>query len=272
MKMKKLFLPLLAVALMVASCGKNSSDYKSLKSENDSLKLEHEKTVQEFDNALSLINEVQDGLGKMKDAENYLKVQGAQGKELTPSMRDKITGDMQLIAETLEKNKEDLAKLNSQMKNSRIQSAQMKKTIERMLAEIEEKTKLIADLQAQLQDKDAKIGELVAKTEELSGQVSNLSVETAKQKEEISSQDKTINTAWYIFGTKSELKKQNVITGGGLFRKTQVMKGDFSKEYFIAIDIRTTNSIELFSKNAKFLTSHPAGSYKLEKIIQDYMY
>lgn len=263
--MKKLLLPLLVVALMVASCGKSSSDYKGLKAENDSLKLEHEQTVQEYDNALSLINEVQDGLGKMKDAENYLKVQGAQGKELTPTVREKIAGDMQLISETLEKNKEDLSKLNAQMKNSRVQSAQLKKTIERMMAEIEEKTKLIADLQAQLQDKDVKIGELVAKTEELSGQVTSLSDETSKQKEEISSQDKALNTAWYVFGTKSELKKQNVITGGGLFKSAEVMKKEFSKEYFIAIDIRNTKSIELFSKKAKFLTTHPAASYTLEK-------
>ncbi len=265
MKMKKLFLPLLAVALMVTSCGKSSSDYKGLKAENDSLKLEHEKTVQEYDNALTLINEVQDGLGKMKDAENYLKVQGAQGKELTPSMREKIASDMQLIAQTLEKNKADLAKLQADSKNSRVQSAQLKKTIESMIAELEEKTKLIAELQAQLQDKDVKIGELVTKSEELSGQVTNLSQETAKQKEEISSQDKAINTAWYVFGTKAELKKQNVITGGGLFKSAQVMKKEFSKEYFIAIDIRNTKSIELFSKKAKFLTTHPVSSYTLEK-------
>lgn len=263
--MKKLLLPLLAVALMVASCGKNSSEYKDLKSENDSLKLQHEQVVKEYDDALTLINDVQDGLGKMKDAENYLKVQGAQGKELTPSAREKIVGDMKLISETLQKNKENLDKLNAMVKNGRIQSAQIKKTIERMMAELEEKTKTIADLQAQLQQKDVKIGELVAQTETLTGQVSNLSQETAKQKEEIASQDKTMNTAWYVFGTKAELKKQSVITGGGLFKKADVMKKEFSKEYFIAIDVRNTKSIELFSKKAKFLTTHPAGSYILEK-------
>lgn len=263
--MKKIILPLLAVIFIFASCGKNSGDYKDLKAQNDSLKLEHEKTVQEFDNALSLINEVQDGLGKMKDAENYLKVEASQNKELTPSTRERISSDMATISETLVKNKEQLDKLKSQVKQGRIQSATLRKTIENLTAQIEEKTKQIEELQVQLKDKDAKIGELVARTENLSGQVNNLSQESAKQKEDLAAQDKALNTAWYIFGSKSELKKQNVLTGGGLFKSAEVMKKDFNKEYFIAIDIRNTRSIELFSKKAKFLSTHPVNSYTLEK-------
>ncbi|MFZ4455536.1 MAG: hypothetical protein ACOYOT_04885 [Bacteroidales bacterium] len=260
--MKKILLPLLAIALMVASCGKSSGVYKDLAAQNDSLKLAHEKTVQEFDNALSLINEVQDGLGKMKDAENYLKVEASQGKELTPTTREQIANDMSMIAETLKKNKEELSKLKA---NSKAQSTQLKATIERLMAELETKTKLVADLQAQLLDKDVKIGELVAKTESLSGEINTLSKETQKQRDELASQDKALNTAWYVFGSKAELKKQNVITGGGLFKSADVLKKEFNKEYFIAIDVRNTKSIELFSKKAKFLTTHPVGSYTLDK-------
>ncbi|MDD2799440.1 MAG: hypothetical protein PHV20_12690 [Bacteroidales bacterium] len=260
--MKKILLPLLALTLMVVSCGKSSGVYKDLASQNDSLKLTHEKTVQEFDNALALINEVQDGLAKMKDAENYLKVEASQGKELTPTTREQIASDMATIAETLQKNKAELAKLKA---NTKAQSTQLKATIERLMGELDAKTKLVADLQAQLLDKDVKIGELVAKTESLSGEVSNLSAESQKQKDELAAQDKSLNTAWYVFGTKAELKKQSVITGGGLFKSADVLKKDFNKEYFIAIDVRNTKSIELFSKKAKFLTTHPVGSYSLEK-------
>lgn len=263
--MKKILFSLIAIALIVASCGKSSGVYKDLAAQNDSLKLAHEKTVQEFDNALALINEVQDGLGKMKDAENYLKVEASQGKELTPTLRDQITKDMTSIAETLKKNKEELAKLKASNSNSKIQSAQLKATIERLMAELDTKTKLVADLQAQLLDKDVKIGELVAKTESLSGEVNTLSQETQKQRDELASQDKALNTAWYVFGSKAELKKQRVITGGGLFKSADVLKKDFNKEYFIAIDVRNTKSIELFTKKAKFLTTHPSGSYDLEK-------
>lgn len=43
------------------------------------------------------------------------------------------------------------------------------------------------------------------------------------------------------------------------------MTEDFNKDYFTEIDIRTTKTIELYSKSAKILTSHPDGSYTLEK-------
>ncbi len=263
--MKKILLPLFAVVLILASCGKSSGVYKDLAAQNDSLKLAHEKTVQEFDNALGLINEVQDGLSKMKDAENYLKVEASQGKELTPTTREQITSDMTMIAETLKKNKEELAKLKANVSNSKTQSTQLKATIERLMAELDAKSKLVADLQAQLADKDVKIGELVAKSESLSGEINTLSQETQKQRDELAAQDKSLNTAWYVFGSKAELKKQKVITGGGLFKSADVLKKDFNKEYFIAIDVRNTKSIELFSKKAKFLTTHPVGSYTLEK-------
>lgn len=263
--MKKHILPLLAFVILLASCGKSSGVYKDLQAQNDSLLLVHEKTVQEFDGAIALINEVQDGLSKIKETENYLQVEASQGKELTPTTREKMTTDMTMIAETLKKNKSELAKLKSDIRNGHAQSAQLKKTIDRLMAELEEKTKFVAELQLQLQDKDVKIAELAAKAESLSSEVGNLNQETQKQRDEIAAQDKSLNVAWYVFGSKAELRKQNVITGGGLFKSAEVMKKDFNKEYFIPIDVRNTKSIELFSKKAKFLTTHPLASYTLEK-------
>jgi uncharacterized phage infection (PIP) family protein YhgE len=232
--------------------------------------LAHEKTVQEFDNALGLINEVQDGLSKMKDAENYLKVEASQGKELTPTTREQITSDMTMIAETLKKNKEELAKLKANVSNSKTQSTQLKATIERLMAELDAKSKLVADLQAQLADKDVKIGELVAKSESLSGEINTLSQETQKQRDELAAQDKSLNTAWYVFGSKAELKKQKVITGGGLFKSADVLKKDFNKEYFTKIDASQVTSISIGAKKAKIVTNHPSNSYKLvgEKTIE----
>ena len=41
--------------------------------------------------------------------------------------------------------------------------------------------------------------------------------------------------------------------------------GNFNKDYFTKIDIRVDKVIKLYSKSAKVLTSHPAGSYSLDK-------
>ena len=42
------------------------------------------------------------------------------------------------------------------------------------------------------------------------------------------------------------------------------MQSNFNKNYFTKIDIRVDKEIKLYSKSARMLTSHPAGSYTLQ--------
>jgi hypothetical protein len=95
--------------------------------------------------------------------------------------------------------------------------------------------------------------------------VDELKSETTNQKSTIQDQDATIHTAWYVFGTRSELKEQKIITSQGLFKPSRVLESDFNKNYFVRIDARKTKSIPLYSSRAKILTNHPKNSYTLEK-------
>ena len=155
------------------------------------------------------------------------------------------------------------------MKNSKYQSSQFQKTVERLNAEIESKTAMIVSLQEELAKRDVRIQELDNAVSELAGQVNTLSEETEKQKSTISSQEKEINTVYYVFGTTKELKEQKIISGGGLFKASEVMKGDFNKNYFTKEDLRTFKQVSLESKKAKLLTTHPEGSYTFEKNDKD---
>ena len=81
--------------------------------------------------------------------------------------------------------------------------------------------------------------------------------ESQKKTETINAQDKQLNTAWYVFGTKKELKGQRILENG------KVMNGNFNKNYFTKIDIRNTTEIKLYSKSVKLMTAHPSSSYTL---------
>ena len=83
--------------------------------------------------------------------------------------------------------------------------------------------------------------------------------ENAQKTETIGSQDKELHTAWYVFGTKRELKEQNILKSG------EVLQGNFNKNYFTKIDIRVDKEIKLMSRDARILTNHPAGTYTLER-------
>ena len=90
--------------------------------------------------------------------------------------------------------------------------------------------------------------------------VNTLAEENKTKTQTVTEQDKQLHTAWYVFGTKSELKEQKILKDGDVLKSN-----DFNKDYFTQIDIRTTKEIKLYSKRAELLTTHPTGSYELVK-------
>ncbi|MEG1617270.1 MAG: hypothetical protein RR202_12550 [Bacteroidales bacterium] len=262
--MKKIIYPFAAL-LLFASCGGNSAKMKQLQSENDSLVAVNTQTKAEFDEMLSTLNEVEEGFAQIKTAENYLVVQAQSNTDLNKSTKERLAGDIQMIQETLKNNREQIAKLQEQFDKSRSQSAQMKKTIQRLSNEIETKSAMIASLSAELAKKDVKIAELTQSVTELAGTVDVLTEETKEQQATLAQQEKALNTGYYVFGTKKELKEQKILTGGGLLESSKVMEDNFNKDYFTKVDVRELKEIPLYAKKAKMLSNMPEGSYIFSK-------
>lgn len=259
--MKKVLI-LCASAALLASCGQQSAEYKRLKAENDSLRIENTKSTEELNEMLSTLNDIEADIQSIRDAENYITIQQQSGGELSQTRREKIKQNMQLISETLKKNRAQISELEEKMKKSGIQSAALRKTIQRLSSELDEKTKMIVSLQEDLAKKNVRIQELDEMVSSLNEDVESLSTTTAAQSEKINEQDKALHTAYYCFGTTKELKDQKILSGGGLFSKSKVLQDGFNKDYFISIDIREVKEIPLFAKKAKLRSNHPEGSYE----------
>ena len=120
----------------------------------------------------------------------------------------------------------------------------------------------LQQLRAELDAKDIHISELDATINTLNTNVSSLQEESSKKTETINAQDKQLNTAWFVFGTKKELKEQRILDGD------KVLESNFNKSYFTKIDIRVEKEIKFYSKSAKILTMHPSGSYTLQRNAQ----
>lgn len=262
--MKKLLF-VLFTASMFASCVQQSSEYKRLQAENDSLKVETSKQSADMDEMLAILNEVEADFQSIRDAENYLNIQQQPGTEMNKTNKELIKENMQLVAETLKKNKEQIALLEEKMKKSGIESSSLRKTIARLSSEVDQKASMIVALQEDLAKKNIRIQELDEQVLALNEDVENLSTTSAAQKEKLLSQDKSLNTAYYCFGTSKELKAQNILSGGGLFSKSKLLQTGFNKDYFIAIDIREVKEIPLFANKAKLRSNHPEGSYEMVK-------
>lgn len=262
--MKKLLFVFIATAMFV-SCGQQSAEYKKLKAENDSLKIENTKQSAEINEVLSILNEVEADFQSIRDAENYLNIQQQPGAEMNKTNQERIRENIQLISETLKKNKEQLSLLEEKVKKGSIESSSLRKTIARLSSEIDQKTSMIVVLQEDLAKKNIRIQELDEQVQALNEDVENLSTTSAAQKEKLHAQDKSLHTAYYCFGTSKELKEQNILSGGGLFSKSKVLQSGFNRDYFIAIDIREVKEIPLFAGKAKLRSNHPEGSYEFVK-------
>jgi chromosome segregation ATPase len=164
---------------------------------------------------------------------------------------------MQFIAETMKQNRELIDKLRNQLRQSSVKVDQLRRTLDNLTLQMEEKNSQIQQLRASLEAKDVEIGELTEQVQDLTTSVTHLEEETAQKTQTISSQEKQLNTAWFVYGTKSELKKQHIIENG------KVLQSNFNRDYFTKIDIRVDNEIRLYSRSAKLLTAHPSSSYTL---------
>lgn len=262
--MKKLLLACTCATLLV-SCGQNSAEYKKLKAENDSLKIENTKSSSEMNEILSILNDVEADIQSIRDAENYLNIQQQTGGEFSKSNREQIKQNMQLISETLKKNKETINQLEDKLKKSGIQSSALKKTINRLSSELDQKATMIVALQEDLAKKNVRIQELDEMVSSLNEDVESLATTAAAQSEKLNEQDRALNTAYYCFGTSKELKDQKILSGGGLFSKSKVLQSGFNKDYFISVDIREVKEIPLFAAKAKLKSNHPEGSYEFVK-------
>ena len=256
--MRKIFLCSLCAAALLASCGQLGSKKDDLQAQNDSLMLELSNRNAELDDIMGTFNDIQEGFREINEAENRVDLKGDAIEN--QSKANKIKEDIRFISERLQANRDQIAKLQKQLKNSNYQSEQLKKAIKNLTEQLEAKEKQIETLQAELASKNIRIAELDQAVSDLNKNVDELTAENEAKTQTMAVQDKALNTAWYVFGTKAELKDQKILKSGDVLKDT-----DFNKDYFTEIDIRKDKEIKLYSKRATLLTTHPAGSYELVK-------
>lgn len=253
--MKKLFLVACVAAFCLTGCnnGKNDSAAQNT-AQADSLNGIIAQKDSEINDLLGTLNEIEEGFLQISEAEHRVSL-AKDGEGV--NKKQKLKEDIQFIADRMKQNRELIAKLQKQLANGTLKGAQLQKTIEGLQKQLEEKDAQLQTLREELDKKDIHIAALDETVNNLNTKTNRLTAESNQKTETINAQDKQIHTAWYVFGTKKELKEQSIIQDG------KVMTGNFNKNYFTKVDIRNLSEIKLYSKSAKLLTIHPSSSYSL---------
>ena len=253
--MKKLFLVACVAAFCLTGCnnGKNDSAAQNT-AQADSLNGIIAQKDSEINDLMGTLNEIEEGFQQISEAEHRVSL-AKDGEGV--NKKQKLKEDIQFIADRMKQNRELIAKLQKQLANGTLKGAQLQKTIEGLQKQLEEKDAQLQTLREELDKKDIHIAALDETVNNLNTKTNRLTAESNQKTETINAQDKQIHTAWYVFGTKKELKEQHIMEGG------KVMTGNFNKSYFTKVDIRNISEIKLMSKSAKLLTTHPSSSYAL---------
>lgn len=273
MKLFKTFLAAICTSLMVAgtiSCDNNSAKVKELEAQLDSLRGNYDTQKNQLDEIFSILNDVEDGLKDIRQKENILTIESNKdGLDVPESRRVKIMEDVYAVKDAIDRYKEKIEQLK---KDSSLKSVEFKKKLNSLQKELEEKSKTIETLQNLLEEKDIiikgkdqTIDSLGHHISDLNQDITALTGEKEELKDKVASQDKALFSAYYIVGSKDELKEAGVISKGGLFKPSKVSY-EAEKTSFIKIDYREVTTINTNASKAKILSNHRKGTYSIQEV------
>ena len=260
-------LALVAAALTFGGCqSKREKENTTDRSQEviDSLQRVLAQSNSESEDLAKTIQQIREGFRQINEAEGRVTVENRQGERAN---KQAIMENMAFIQRTLKLNRELISNLQQQLRTTSQSDARTKSKLEEMVAnftkQLEDKNKEIESLREELAKRDIQIAEQGEQIASLNTNVSSLSQQNEAKARTVAAQDKELHTAYYVFGTKKELREQRILQRGDVLKSN-----DFNKDYFTRIDLRVTKTIRLYSKSAKLVTNHPAGSYSLEKDAQ----
>lgn len=245
-----------ASMFFLGSCVESSQKYKSLQVRLDSLSTVHIMQNSEMESMLADLNDISAGMQSLRDAERLLTMETINENKANSKSKQQLNQlkkDVQAITEAIASYKEQISKLEGKNKS---QSAEFKRLIAGLNAELDQRTQKLNEITKQLAVKTEEVANLTENVEALDKA-------NKSQQMTINEQDMAIHQGHYLIGNRKELKEAEVISRQGIFCppivSSQAQKADFTD-----LDIREMKVIPLNSKKAKLLSVHPADSYTLE--------
>ena len=258
--MKKVFL-IAFMAIAFVSCKDaeteqlSNSPVNSGAEDKDSEILSLKQQLAENDSTMnsyfSYVNEIRENLHMIsKEQDLILNLQG--NPEVISVDNIDLIQELKTVGVLMSENENKVAQLKAALKNSDYQMLEFEEMIMSLTEDVEMKNREIFQLQQELENLDGAFSELFIAFEE--------------QTEELAIMKSEMNTAFFTFGSKSELTDNGVITKEGGFigiGKISKLKDDFNKTYFTEVQISELTEIPLGVKKADIVTSHPSDSYEL---------
>lgn len=258
--MPKFLSLLLLASIVLVSCKEDTNNASSNGEDIDAVELQNRINQLELDNQLkdSVINE---SLIFFNEIQSNLEAIGIRRREIQDltSNPEFAPDDKQWVLEQIrqinfmrEDNARKIKQLNDELSKNKFKIESLQTMIDGLMKDIEWKDEQISLLQSELDQLDGEYSKLFEAYQEKAIEVDRLTSE--------------INTAYYAYGSESELSSNGVVEKKngfiGIGKKVE-LKDEFNDDYFTKINAKTKKVITMDGERARFITVHPTGSYKL---------
>lgn len=265
---RSIYVPAVAVLLLVIGCGKSDKEFSRTVEERDSLRnISNINAIKldSYDRMIDIINSTYDSIAYQED------IVFIKRNSETPISRDEVKDNLTRFESVLKRQKERINQLERQLEEKRQDgmSADEEKSL-KLLAhlreQIEAKDKQITQLKRELEKKNVDLSRLQSRfdtqrstIETQNATISELNKRTKKQSEALARQDAMLNNGYVMIGTKDDLKRKGILT-----KKNRLATGaSLDRTKFAKVDIRTWTEISFTAKRPRILTNMPSSSYEL---------
>jgi predicted nucleic acid-binding Zn-ribbon protein len=231
-------------AIFVIGCNNNKEEMQKQLTDAQNARTSLQQDIIDrdayFESVMKSVNEVYTDLEKVRIKEGVLKKSGA-GLEGAPQYtnaqsRDRLIQNINEIGSSLQENRKRVAAIQGRMKHFKGEIAGLNTLVENLKASILEREQSITQLQAKVQGLQATMAEKTKLLDEKEGTIGD--------------QQRTLNTAFYVIGTRDELRKKGIISdeGGflwGLLGSTTIMNTSADQSNFTPIDKTKDQTIQV---------------------------
>lgn len=259
--MKKYFFYIIAATAIASSgCHDWKADCEMLTKQKDSLITESNYKDSTINAFIAGVNQIETNIKAVSEKQGEVADMASQ-HELSQNQFQRINDDITNINALMEANKNQLETLKKKLGSANFKIKELEKSLASLQQQLDAKNAELAAL-------NQKIAELNTTVEGLNANVKTLTTTTEEQAATIADKTTKLNTAYYATGTYKDLEAKHILNKEGGFLgigKSQKLINDVKTDAFTMIDVTKTKTIELNAKTAKVISTHPTGSYSLDR-------
>jgi myosin heavy subunit len=259
------FFVILMVGVVMVSCNQKQLQQQQdeialLSNENETLRqqaLETETNLNEFFESMA---QIRDNLNEIKVRQNLITEEARDKDQLGQDVRQQINEDLAMISQLMDDNRRRMASLNRQLRDSNLKIEEFEKLFANLNIEIEERNLEIAALRDNM-------SQMNIHNEALAETIDMLEKDSSEKQSVIEEKTEQLNTAYFVYGTRRELRDQEIINReGGILGigRTTVVNSNLKRDYFTRVDITELETIEVPGKKLNLVSVHPDDSYSVE--------